>query len=117
MLGSLDNGVNNVYDAIYGGPGFTYETAMSAQTYSSSWSPDSVDISAFTLGDLDSCTGPPQSVHSLSDESLSSGEEAAPSEMGLAVGSLDLDYQNSALSINCGGGDGFIFEGLEGFAL
>lgn len=115
MLGSLDNGVNNVYDAIYGGPGFTYETAVSAQAYSSSWSPDSVDLSAFNLGELDACTGPPQSVHSLSDESLSSGEEAAPSEMGIAVSNLD--YQNPALAINCGSGDGFIFEGLEGFTL
>jgi hypothetical protein len=115
MLGTLDNSFNNVYDAIYGGPGFKYESTMPAQAYSSSWSPDSVDMSAFAIGGLDDCTGPPRSVHSLSDESLSSGEEVGPTDLGLATSTVD--YHNSTLAVACGGNEGFIFEGLEGFTL
>lgn len=121
MLGTIDGGMNNVYDAIYGGPGFLNESSLPApsQSNGNDWSPDSWDLSTFNIGDFSA--GPPsnpaapQSVLSLSDESLSSGEDVAPSELGLSMGSVD--YQNNIMSANCGSNDEFILDGLEAFPL
>jgi hypothetical protein len=116
MLASMDSGVNNVYDAIYGGPSLVYDAVGGTNVHANEWSPDSVDLSSFSIGELDACAGPAQSVHSLSEESLSSGEEVGPSELNLG-GMGSIDYPNTSLAINCGAGEGFIFEGLEGFSL
>lgn len=127
MLGTMDNGLNNVYDAIYGGPGFINEATVPPHHQQqqhhngNDWSPDSWDLSNFSIGEFaganaagssNSATGPagPQSVLSLSDESLSSGEDVAPSELGLSMGSVP-DYQGNILPT---GNDGFI---LDGFSL
>ncbi|KAJ8126922.1 hypothetical protein O1611_g6715 [Lasiodiplodia mahajangana] len=73
MLGAMDGGQINVYDAIYGGPALSLETPT---TYAE-WTPDPWDLSSFSIGDLDLSTNAagPQSVLSLSDESLSSGDD------------------------------------------
>lgn len=124
MLGTMDNGLNNVYDAIYGGPGFVNEASVPAQPqnhqHHQDWSPDSWDLSHFSIGEFagantagSTCAPAPQSVLSLSDESLSSGEDVAPSELGLSMGSVP-DYQGGILT---GNGEGFILEGLDGFPL
>lgn len=92
LLGQMDGGLNNVYDAIYGGgQPFLGEADVSA--LQNEWSPDTWDLSNFNIGDLGPGPAAPQSVLSLSDESLSSGEDVAPSELGLSMGSVN--YANS----------------------
>ncbi|KAM5382041.1 hypothetical protein ACJZ2D_002643 [Fusarium nematophilum] len=75
LLGSLDGGMNNVYDAIYGGQGLVNETTI-AVSNCGDWPPDNWDLSGFSIGDFGNNPQPPQSVLSMSDESLSSGEES-----------------------------------------
>ncbi|KHN95083.1 Transcriptional activator protein acu-15 [Metarhizium album ARSEF 1941] len=87
LLGSMDN---NVYDAIYGGASLPSE-AMPANPNSAGWSPDSWDMNSTDVGDSGRNPQPPQSVLSMSDDSLSSGEEVAPSELGLSVGSAEFN--------------------------
>lgn len=103
LLGTMDGGMHNVYDAIYGGP------SLPPTTNTNSWSPDSWDLTSFNIEELGRGNAAPQSVLSLSDESLSSGEEVAPSELGLSVGSAEY---NKHLQV----ADGFGFD-LEGFPL
>jgi hypothetical protein len=130
LLGSINGGQLNVYDAIYGGPGLAMSETTSpvvapptptvttqaparstpAGQPNPDWSPDSWDLSAFNLGDLSSA--PAHSVMSLSsgEDSLSSGEDMASSEMGVSVGSLEFGNQLLA----CTGPDGLpILEGLD----
>ncbi|KAH7262307.1 fungal-specific transcription factor domain-containing protein [Fusarium tricinctum] len=91
LLGSLDGGMNNVYDAIYGGQGLVNETAI-AVSNCGDWPPDNWDLGSFSINEFGNNPQPPQSVLSMSDESLSSGEEVGPSELGLSVESVD--YRN-----------------------
>lgn len=132
MLGSLDGGMNNVYDAIYGG-GFGNEAATAGAaaptpaqgSNGNDWSPDTWDLSTFNIADFNA--GPPsnpaapQSVLSLSDESLSSGEDVAPSELGLTMGNMDFQPGGGNMipaTTSCGGNDGgFILDGLKGFPM
>ncbi|KAM0344634.1 hypothetical protein ACHAPU_007408 [Fusarium lateritium] len=88
LLGSLDGGMNNVYDAIYGGQGLANETAI-AVSNCGDWPPDNWDLGGFSITEFGNNPQPPQSVLSMSDESLSSGEEVGPSELGLSVESVD----------------------------
>ncbi|KAF5026184.1 hypothetical protein F66182_1748 [Fusarium sp. NRRL 66182] len=88
LLGSLDGGMNNVYDAIYGGQGLVNEASI-AVSNCGDWPPDNWDLGGFTITDFGNNPQPPQSVLSMSDESLSSGEEVGPSELGLSVESVD----------------------------
>ncbi|OAA45675.1 Transcriptional activator protein acu-15 [Metarhizium rileyi] len=87
LLGSMDN---NVYDAIYGGTSLPSEV-LPANSNGASWSPDSWDMGSINIGDFGRNPEPPQSVLSISEESLSSGEEVAPSELGLSVGSAEFN--------------------------
>lgn len=136
LLGTMDGGMNNVYDAIYGGSSFLNEapieqattaaaTATSSQCPTTSdWSPDAWDLADFSIGNdfygiqpnsnQVQNPGAPQSVLSLSDESLSSGEDAANSDMGLSMGSVD--YQNGNMLSTCGNGDGYV-HGMDSFPL
>ncbi|RGP59378.1 transcriptional activator acu-15 [Fusarium longipes] len=91
LLGSLDGGMNNVYDAIYGGQGLVNESAI-AVSNCGDWPPDNWDLGGFGVAEFGNNPQPPQSVLSMSDESLSSGEEVGPSELGLSVDSVD--YHN-----------------------
>lgn len=92
ILGAMDGGQTNVYDAIYGGPGISITDIGPAQptTAYDEWSPDSWDLSSLHVGDLASNTTGPQSVFSLSDESLSSSEELAPNDLYAGLGSEEL---------------------------
>ncbi|KAH8893415.1 hypothetical protein GQ53DRAFT_113780 [Thozetella sp. PMI_491] len=119
LLGSIDGGQVNVYDAIYGGPALslaesmpTPTTAPASGAHAAGWSPDSWDLSGFSLGDFGtSGVATAQSVLSLSEESLSSGEELTElteltqSELGLGAGSLDY------------GNGGYLLDGLETYGL
>ncbi|KAH7011809.1 fungal-specific transcription factor domain-containing protein [Ilyonectria destructans] len=106
LLGSLDGGLNNVYDAIYGGQALVNEASI-AVSNCSDWPPDTWDLSGFSIDNPE----PPQSVLSMSDESLSSGEEVGPSEMGLSVGSVD--YRNQMMPQNCQNGDRYMMDRME----
>jgi hypothetical protein len=110
LLGSMDGGQLNMYDAIYGGPALSMaETPVStSSTIGSGWSPDSWDLTGFNIGDFGSDPGATQSVLSLSEDSLSSGEEVSPSELSLGVNGLE--YQRTFIPVNA---DGFLLDGLE----
>ena len=119
LLGSLDSGQLNVYDAIYGGPGHALAEQTQQQqshqqqqratpTSISAWSPDSWDLTGFNLGDFGSGAGSEQhSVVSLSEDGLSSGDELVGS-----VGS-GMEYAGG-MHLPVGAGEGY---GLEGFGL
>lgn len=112
LVGSLDSGAINLYDAIYGGHGMPL-------TETPSWSPDTWDLANFNIGDFGNGAGTAQSVLSLSEESLSSTDDlTAPSEMGLSVGSLDY-HGNSHFppTTTRTTSDGFILDGLDHFGL
>ncbi len=128
LLGSLDSGQLNVYDAIYGGPGLALaeqsqqhqaqqqqqqqstptSVSAAAAAAAAAWSPDSWDLTGFNLGDFGSGTGSEHSVVSLSEDGLSSGDELVGS-----VGS-GLEYAGGLhLSVGAGG-EGYV---LDGFGL
>lgn len=116
MLGSIEGGPLNIYDTMYGGgPGISLptETPVSASS-GAGWSPDSWDMTGFNLGDFG--PGTAQSVLSLSEDSLSSSDDLAPSELGLSVGSLEYTRGSGLLSINSNS-DAFLLDGLENFGL
>ncbi|KAH6604653.1 n-terminal binuclear zn cluster-containing dna binding domain-containing [Trichoderma cornu-damae] len=113
LVGSMDSGMNNVYDVIYGGA--SIEAAMAGHSTGGEWSPDSWDLSNFNIGDFGNNPAPPQSVLSMSDESLSSGEEVSPSELGLSLGNID--YGKQLQGVNYHNGDGFSTNGLNGLSL
>ncbi|OBT59366.1 hypothetical protein VE04_00474 [Pseudogymnoascus sp. 24MN13] len=122
LLGSLDSGSSNIFDAVYGGsvpgmpvavsgaanPGGQHTGSLSSSGYGD-WdlSPDTWDMTALSMGDCDASAAT-QSVLSLSEESLSSGDDldfGVPGALG--------EYKQSLLQ---GGlnGDGFYVDGLDG---
>jgi len=108
LLGSLDGGQTNLYDAIYGGPALSL-TDNSSSNYGD-WSPDSQwDMTSFTMNDFSSAPGAARSVLSFSEESLSSGEDLSASDLGL--GGRPLDYRQVLLPGS--GSDGYLLEGLD----
>ncbi|KJZ79674.1 hypothetical protein HIM_01143 [Hirsutella minnesotensis 3608] len=112
LLGSMDGGLHNVYDAIYGGASLANEASPTTvrNTQIDDWSTDSWELSSFSVGDLAKVSsGQPQSAISISEESLSSGEEVAPSELGLSIGSSE--HQKPYM--RCGSGDSFGADVLE----
>ncbi|KAF7529671.1 hypothetical protein G7054_g9801 [Neopestalotiopsis clavispora] len=111
LLGALDGGQANLYDAIYGGPALSLETPPPVPTNFPDWSPDSWNLSGFNLGDMNSSAPPPQSVLSFSDESLSSGDELPASDVYF---NMNDDYRSSLLHPNRPSGDGLILvDGLN----
>lgn len=136
LLSSMDGGHMNVYDAIYGGPNIglsaaTDTTPASATSQSGDgWSPESWDLTGFTLADLagtgdhggpGSIPAPAQSVLSFSDESMSSvaGDDLNSADLtNLGLGGLDmggLPYRSTSglLGNACGTGpDGYTVDGL-----
>ncbi|KAL6872577.1 N-terminal binuclear Zn cluster-containing/DNA binding domain-containing protein [Trichoderma longibrachiatum] len=113
LVGSMDSGMNNVYDVIYGGA--SIEAAMAGNSTGSDWSPDAFDLSNFNIGEFGSNPAPPQSVLSMSDESLSSGEEVSPSELGLSLSNVE--YGKQLQGVNYHNGDGYATNGLHGLSL
>ncbi|EGX95866.1 C6 transcription factor FacB [Cordyceps militaris CM01] len=109
LLGSMEGGLDNVYNAIYGGATTLVSEPVLATGKASEWSPDSWDLSSFSLGDF-TASEAPQSVLSLSDESLSSGEEVSPPAMGQLGGG----YQKQ---MHAAGGEAFNMDGLDGYLI
>ncbi|KAI2473200.1 fungal-specific transcription factor domain-containing protein [Annulohypoxylon bovei var. microspora] len=113
LLGAMDGGQINVYDAIYGGPALSLtETPTTTATTLGEWSPDSWDLSSFNIGDLTANPAAPQSVLSISDDSLSSGDDLNSNDMYLRMGSED--YQNGLMAPPRTSHDGnLVLEGIE----
>lgn len=111
LLGSLDGGQTNLYDAIYGGPALSLSDAT-VSTYGA-WSPDnSWDMASLNMGDFTSAPGAPRSVLSFSEESLSSGEDMSTSELGLST-SIIGDYGASLVPGSIGSNDSYLLESME----
>lgn len=66
LLGPMDGGQSNLYDTMYCGPQLPLDTPVTSAV-DGSWSPESLDLSTFNLGDFGNPNG-----SSLSEESLSS---------------------------------------------
>jgi len=110
LLGSLDGGQANLYDAIYGGPALSL-TEIPSSNYGD-WSPDSQwDMTSLTMNDLGNAPGAARSVLSFSEESLSSGEDLSASELGLG-GGRQHDYGHAMMGSG-NAGDGYLLEGLD----
>ena len=133
LLGSIDSGQLNVYDAIYGGPGLALAEQTQTQTHTqttptvssqqqqqqqqqhaaqqqAAWSPDSWDLTGFNLGDFGSGTGSGQSVVSLSEDGLSSGDDLISVGSGMDFGRRGMMPVATA--------EGYVLEGLEaGFGM
>lgn len=99
LVGSLDNGAINLYDAIYGGHGVPLtDTPITTEA---AWSPDAWDLTHFNIGDFGDAAGTAQSVLSVSEESLSSADEFSAHELpvpnDMRVGLNHLDYHASQM--------------------
>lgn len=120
LLGSLDGGQANVYDAIYGGPSPLplqepqqpqpqpqpqQQPMPEAQQVNGGWIEEPWNLAGFNLHDFDGPQG--QGAMSMSEESVSPGDETAPADLGLGVNNLDL---GDGLS-RCGNGP--YMNGLE----
>lgn len=120
LLGSLDGGQANVYDAIYGGPSplplqepqqpqqqqqQQQQPMPEATQVNGAWLEEPWDLAGFSLNEFDGAQG--QGAMSMSEESVSPGDETAPADLGLGVNNLDL---GDGLS-RCGGGP--YMNGLE----
>jgi hypothetical protein len=111
LLGALDGGQANLYDAIYGGPALSLETPPAVPANFPDWSPDSWNLSGFNLGEVDSAAPPPQSVLSFSDDSLSSSDDLPPSDVYF---NMNDDYRSSLLHPNRPSNDGLLLvDGLN----
>lgn len=115
LLGSIEGGPLNIYDTMYGGPGLTLGTTETPASTSSgaAWSPESWDLSGFNLGDFG--PGTAQSVLSLSEDSLSSGD--ASSDLGLNGRDYTRGSAVSGLLSIAANSDAFLLDGLENFGL
>ncbi|TVY36213.1 Transcriptional activator protein [Lachnellula subtilissima] len=110
LLGSLDGGQSNLYDAIYGGPALSL-TDTTTSNYGD-WSPDSGwDMTSMTMNDF-SAPGPARSVLSLSEESLSSGEDLSTSDLG--IGSTQQEFRHTMMAGSVSSGENYLLENLEG---
>lgn len=104
LLGSLDGGQANVYDAIYGGPSpLPLNEAQAipadpAQTVGGGWLEEPWEVQGFNMGEFDG--GAQGAALSMSEESVSPGDETVPGDLGLGVNNLDL---RDGLQ-QCGGG-------------
>ena len=112
LLGSLDGGQTNLYDAIYGGPALSIPDTTTSSY--GEWSPDSQwDLQNLSANDFPITTGPAQSVLSFTDESLSSGEELSTSDLGMGTRSYD-EIRSSLMAATTGINDGYFLDGLDG---
>lgn len=104
LLGQIDGGQANLYDAIYGGPQVTLETPVPSSVSDGNWTPDALDLSTFNLGDFGGGGG--GGGEGLSEESLSSvsgGDDLS-----------NLDFREFAVGHQGAmmGGDGFVLDGM-----
>jgi len=117
LLGSIEGGQMNLYDAIYGGgPGMllsdTHMSSAAGSGGAATWSPEPWDLTGFNLGNFAPGSATTHSVLSLSEESLSSGEDLGQSEIGLSVSSLD--FRGGMTNTGCTT-DGYVLDGFEAF--
>ncbi|KAF2838435.1 transcriptional activator protein-like protein acu-15 [Patellaria atrata CBS 101060] len=114
LLGSIDNGQNNIYDTIYGGA--PVEAVLDVPPMSASADVNLVWPQALWNLSLDS--QPPQSVLSFSDESLTSGgEEYGVSDFTSSAGSVPPQETYRGIMIpdlSPRSGVGLDFNGLDG---
>ncbi|KAG9236230.1 fungal-specific transcription factor domain-containing protein [Amylocarpus encephaloides] len=112
LLGSLEGGQTNLYDAIYGGPALSLTESVPSNY--GDWSPDSAwDMASISMNDFSSTAGPARSVLSFSEESLSSGEDLSASDLGLGRQSDYLSH-HALMSASVGSGDGYLLDNLDG---
>lgn len=104
LLGSLDGGQSNLYDAIYGGPPLSLTDATPSNY--GDWSPDSTWDMTLNINDFSGGTGVARSVLSFSEESLSSGEDMSTSDLG---GMSGQDFSRGFAT----GDGGYLLEGLD----
>ncbi|AEO56059.1 hypothetical protein MYCTH_2300537 [Thermothelomyces thermophilus ATCC 42464] len=115
LLGSIEGGHLNVYDAIYGGPSLSLAEAANAPvsatptTTNDPWSPDSWDLTGFNLGDFGSATTA-HSVVSLSEDGLSSSDDMGSVGSTAAAG---MDFRGG-LGMPVTTTDGFVLDSLDG---
>ncbi|KAH6683036.1 fungal-specific transcription factor domain-containing protein [Halenospora varia] len=109
LLGSLDGGQTNLYDAIYGGPALSI--ADTAHSNYGDWSPDSAWDMTLTMNEFGNA---PQarSVLSFSEESLSSGEELSASE--LSMSSRQQDYRHTMMTGSVSNDNSYLLDNLDG---
>lgn len=115
LLGSMDGGLNNVYDAIYGGtaPNLSIGETTPPASNMSGWSPDTWELTGFNIGDFGTSGAPAApAALSVSEESLSSGGDELPVPGELAISTTTLDYRNAYMN-SCSNADGFIMDPLE----
>lgn len=106
LLGSLDGGQTNLYDAIYGGPALSIPD--NASSHYGDWSPDSQwDMTSLNMHDFTSAPAA-RSVLSFSEESLSSGEDLSTSDLGLGR----QDYTH-LIPGSVSSGENYLLEGLD----
>jgi hypothetical protein len=110
LLGSLDGGQTNLYDAIYGGPALSLADTTSSNY--GDWSPDSWDMTSLTMNDFSGAPGAARSVLSFSEESLSSGEDLSASE--LSMGGRQQDYRHTLLPGSVSSGESYLLDNLDG---
>ncbi|KAH7357825.1 transcriptional activator protein acu-15 [Plectosphaerella cucumerina] len=110
LLGSMDGGLNNVYDAIYGGPAISLNETPTP-TAMGGWSPESWDLTNFNIGDFGTNVPAPSAL-SVSEESLSSGGEELPVPSDLSLSTTGIDYRNAILT-TCSNNETFILDPLE----
>ncbi|KAJ4306242.1 DNA-binding transcription factor cat8 [Collariella sp. IMI 366227] len=109
LLGSIDSGQLNVYDAIYGGPGLALadgpvSAGATAQQAPTAWSPDSWDLTGFNLGDFGSGSGgSSHSVVSMSEDGLSTSDDL------VSVGSA-MDFRGGMMPVTTTA-DGYVLDG------
>ncbi|TVY82332.1 Transcriptional activator protein acu-15 [Lachnellula suecica] len=110
LLGSLDGGQANLYDAIYGGPALSL--ADTTPSNYGGWSPDSAwDMTSLTMNDFANGTTAARSVLSFSEESLSSSEDLSASEF--SMGGRQQDFRHTAMLP----GENYMLDQLDGFGL
>lgn len=114
LLGQLDGGQANLYDAIYGGPQVSLEAPVvpvapaSVSDGGGHWTPDALDLSTFNLGDFGGASG---NAEGLSEESLSS--VSGGDDMGnLDFGDFSLGHHHHQAQGAMLGADEFIMEGM-----
>jgi len=126
LLGSIESGQMNLYDVMYsGGPAMALAELSEANGPSTStassggpttWSPEPWDLLNFNMGEFAPGSATTHSVLSLSEDSLSSGEDLGSSEMGMRVGNMD--FRGTMMSVaTADGSDGFVLDGLDAFGL
>ncbi|KAI9735396.1 MAG: hypothetical protein M1818_006402 [Claussenomyces sp. TS43310] len=139
LLGSLDGGQTNIYDAVYGGPALSIPAsshhAASTSSVCDDWSPEEWDMATLSMHDFDlgapSSLGGPGgggvgggggggvaktalSVLSFSEESLSSGDDHAGSDF--LMGSVHGNGHGGQGHLTAGGNAGADYRNFgEGF--